>query len=269
MSVIKPFLNAAGFDLVHASTVGVYNAIPGTPNALPEMSHGSSTMAIIVGNSKQLWPRFVRAYAKSESLRHCPHPLDLGYTVPALKKLFHTVLKSKLGKDTPETHLRYAYEVADDRVVAIARFAHQAGMAYLCPEAHLSIHPVYGPWVSFRAVAVVDVDGSELAAGNSPLPSPLSTAQVAVIASLMDLAIDTHSAAAASAAASSSAATTTPDGMTTKSAAFLAVRDACGPDSGDHRFCANQLLFHYDHSLEALERAASELDKSEPAGSCT
>jgi methylmalonic aciduria homocystinuria type C protein len=265
MAAIRPFLNGAGFDLVHASTVGVYNSMEGIPNTLPEMSAGSSTLAVIIGNSKHLWPKLVRAHAMSESIQKCPHPLDLGYTKPALTKLFNGVLPAKLDGEAPATHIRFAHEVASDRVVAVARFAHDAGMAYLCQQAYLSVHPVYGPWMSFRAVAVIDVDGSEVVDEKGPPSSPFSTDQAAAIAELMTTAVASTAgkrptasespcpAAAASAATDATAAASMDRlQLTPVSEAFLAVRDACGQGFEQHRFSKEQLSFHYDHNRDAL-----------------
>lgn len=45
------------------------------------------------------------------------------------------------------------------RVLSFQRLAHESGLAFLNPACHLCVHPVYGPWISLRAVVVLDAPG--------------------------------------------------------------------------------------------------------------
>ncbi|KAG5185300.1 hypothetical protein JKP88DRAFT_348285 [Tribonema minus] len=53
----------------------------------------------------------------------------------------------------------WGHETAPGRLVAIQRMAQVAGLAWLDDATHLCLHPEHGPWVSFRAVVLVDVPG--------------------------------------------------------------------------------------------------------------
>lgn len=258
---VTPALRAAGFDIIYASTVGVYNstvAVGGDADLrLPELSAGPDTLALIVGNSAELWPKFMAASLRSESIRACPHPLDKGYTVPALRKAFEELLpKREPALAGRPSDLRFVHETRRDRVVAVARFAHASGMAWLCPEAYLSVHPEVGPWLSFRAVAVIDADGSGLGCTPAEAPASLDEAQRAVVAGRMADALTAAASAAgddgggtAAASAKGSGADAGADiGLSAKSRAFLAVRDACGGGFESHRFPAPMLRFHYDNT---------------------
>ena len=58
------------------------------------------------------------------------------------------------------------------------RAAHVAGCCHFSSEMFLSIHPIFGSWVAFRAVVVVDLAADVLAeAPPPPLPPLLSDAE--------------------------------------------------------------------------------------------
>eukprot|EP00043_Microstomoeca_roanoka_P005949 m.59074 g.59074 ORF g.59074 m.59074 type:complete len:108 (-) comp13203_c1_seq4:55-378(-) len=42
------------------------------------------------------------------------------------------------------------------RLLSFQKLAHASGLAYLNPSCYLCIHPEFGPWISFRAVVVLD-----------------------------------------------------------------------------------------------------------------
>jgi hypothetical protein len=52
----------------------------------------------------------------------------------------------------------YSFE-GGERLVAMQRVAEISGCAFLDHETHLSIHPTFGPWVAWRAVIVLDMEG--------------------------------------------------------------------------------------------------------------
>ncbi len=287
---VAPALRASGFDIVFPTRVGVYNRAVATGDdsdlALPTMTCGDDTLAIIVGNTASMWPRFLRAYARSPEVRACSHPLDLGFVAPAMRKAFGPVLDARLPAMAGSAReLRLVHETERSRVVAVARFAHAAGLAHLCPPAYLSVHPEHGPWISYRAVAVLDADASELpAAPPGGLPSPFSAEELADIRAAMAEAL---AGPAAAAAGSGSARSEELDGSQPCSAApggaadvqlsaraqrFLAVRDACDLSAGRGRFPPAMLAYHYDKRLGALRAAAEaaagcKLDAPSAAGS--
>lgn len=285
MSAVLPALRASGFDIVFPTRVGVYNRAVATGSdsdlALPTMTCGDDTLAIIVGNTASMWPRFLRAYARSREVRACSHPLDLGFVAPAMRKVFGPVLDARLPvmAGSPRD-LRLVHETERSRVVAVARFAHAAGLAHLCPPAYLSVHPKHGPWISFRAVAVLDADASALpAAPPGGLPSPFSTEELAEIQAAMAGALAAPAAERRSSGMAQLADDDTlpedsskewpcaavPGGgadssLSARSQRFLAVRDACGRSHADSRFPPTMLAYHYDKRIGTLQAAAEEVE---------
>ena len=109
-------------------------------------------LALLIGNTRALWPRFVAALPE---LAGDPDPLEryiMRAVTAALADVRHEV--------------RYAHEPPPRRI-AIQRAAAVAGLAWLAPS-HLSIHPVYGPWIGLDAIVVLD----EAAPAERPAPPP-------------------------------------------------------------------------------------------------
>jgi len=150
-SAIVDSLRAAcardGFDLVQPLRVGWYNEQ--VQGSLRLEDFGSAGhLALIIGNTRALWPVWLAALASEPELAACPDPLDT-YTERCVSRAVQA-----LG--VPAT-LRFAHEVGE-RCVAMQRLAHAAGLAYLT-ETHLSVHPTYGPWIALRAAVTLAVPG--------------------------------------------------------------------------------------------------------------
>lgn len=217
-----------GLDLARPLCVGWYNRLVEPAHRLPDFGRPSS-LAVVVGNTRALWPHLDEALRADDGLAGHPDPVDqycervLGAAVAGLPAPCHV-------------HVRFAHEPPPR--VAIQRLAHVAGLAYLTPS-HLSVHPVYGPWIALRAVVVVDVDGPAEAA---PLAAPCDCAA--------------HCAprlAVALAAAQAQAGASTPGRaeIVRDWRAWLAVRDAC-PVGRAHRYSEQQIRYHYTNDRAAL-----------------
>jgi len=90
-------------------------------------------------------------------VQECPHPLDLGYVAPALRKIFTLLLSIRVKEcDGRPCEIRLAHETEPNRIVAFSRAAHVTGLAQLCPSSYLSVHPLLGPWLSYRALVILD-----------------------------------------------------------------------------------------------------------------
>jgi methylmalonic aciduria homocystinuria type C protein len=136
-----------GFDLVQPLRVGWYNAQ--VQGSLRLEDYGSEQhLAIVIGNTRALWPVWLEVLASDPELAACPDPLDT-YTERCLARV-------ALALGVPAT-LRFAHE-AGERCVAMQRLAHAAGLAYLT-ETHLSVHPTYGPWIALRAALTLPIPG--------------------------------------------------------------------------------------------------------------
>jgi cyanocobalamin reductase (cyanide-eliminating) / alkylcobalamin dealkylase len=216
----------AGFDLVQPFRVGWYNACVEGPLRLDNLG-SEEHLALLVGNTRALWPVFLDTLAQDAALAASPDPLDT-YTTRSM-----TRLASALGC---AHRLRFAHDLADGRV-AIQALAHVAGLAYLT-ETHQSVHPVYGPWLSLRAVISVAVPGP-------PGPRP-------------ELVHPCGGCAGGCAAAFERALATvdTPPGeanMRANWSAWVASRDSC-PVGPEHRFGDGQIRYHYLQEPQQLRK---------------
>ena len=217
---------AAGLDLHATCAAEDYQREVEPGYRLPD--HGRArALVIVIGNTRALWP-IVRA-ARAAGALPGPDPVDrhVEATVAA-------AVTAALAAHAPglAVESRFSPEPPPRRV-AMQRLAAVAGLAWLSPS-HLSVHPVYGPWIGLRAAIVVDVDG--------PPPRP-------AMARPCDCATGCapHLAAALAAGVPRGAAELRP-----RWRAWLAVRDAC-PVGRDHRYDLAQLRYHYTGALDALD----------------
>lgn len=149
---IAPF----GFEVLGAVASGVYNAsledkLAGYRIALA--AHDGGSVALVVGNTRQLWPLFLDAFATT-SLADEPNPLD------AYSRLHIGAAAAQLASALGVAHaVRFSFDPPPD-TVAIQRLAVLAGAAELSPIG-LCVHPAYGPWFSLRAAVVLGLPGPE------------------------------------------------------------------------------------------------------------
>lgn len=151
-------LEGAGFDIFGAATVGAYNQTLDENfqgYRLPEPS-GEDSLVLVIGNTRRLWPMFLRAYAAAP-LSSDAHPLD-AYTRSELARAVDEVADAF----KVESALRYTFDPLP-RAVAAQRLTVLTGAAEASPVG-LLIHPSYGPWFSLRAAAVFGVAGPKVSA---------------------------------------------------------------------------------------------------------
>lgn len=215
---------ARGLDLAGALRVGWYNQAVDAAYRLPDLGRASA-LAVVVGNTRALWPRLAEALAQDPSLAAAPDPVDR-YCEQATRAALAGIAQPWL--------VRFAHEQPPRRV-AMQRLAHVAGLAYLTPS-HLSVHPVHGPWIALRAVAVVDVDGP-------PGPPPELAAPCDCAARC-----GPHLRAALGRARAQAPGC---EQVETDWRAWLAVRDAC-PVGRAHRYPDDQIRYHYTKSRDCL-----------------
>jgi methylmalonic aciduria homocystinuria type C protein len=207
----------AGFDLVQPLRVGWYNAR--VQGALQLDDLGSEAhLALVIGNTRALWPVFLAAIAGDAELAASQDPLDT-YTERCI-----TGLAARLGC---AASVRFAHELGERRV-AIQELAHIAGLAYLS-ETHQSVHPSYGPWHALRAAISVAVPGpaeppSELAHPCGSCAGRCATAFERALAT-----VDVPP---------------TEANMRQNWGLWLACRDSC-PIGREHRYSDGQLRYHY------------------------
>jgi len=221
----------AGLDLVSPLRVAWYNDAVEPAYRLSDLGRPGA-LAVLIGNTRVLWGRFVEALRRDGGLLEAEHPLETYVTRATVAAL--TALRQRWL-------VRWAHDTVP-APVAMQRLAHTAGLAYLAPS-HLSVHPTFGPWIALRGVAVVDVDGP---AERPPEPAkPCGDCEVhcmaayrrALVAS--GIALHDHGA------------------LATSWAAWLAVRDAC-PAGRAYRYDDDQARYHYTKERSILERAAAQ-----------
>lgn len=215
---------ARGLDLAGSLRVGWYNDAVGADYRLPDLGRASA-LAVVVGNTRALWPRLAEALAQDPSLAAEPDPVD---------RYCERVMQAAMAGISRSWVVRFAHDPPPRRV-AMQRLAHVAGLAYLTPS-HLSVHPVHGPWIALRAVVVVD-------AGGPPGPPP-ALAPPCDCAAYCGPHLRTALARARVQVPGS-------EQVEADWRAWLAVRDAC-PVGRAHRYADDQIRYHYTKDRRCL-----------------
>ncbi|KAI8874253.1 hypothetical protein GQ42DRAFT_152055 [Ramicandelaber brevisporus] len=172
--LLEQKLSQYGFDLVHVFPVQLYNtrlaaAVSSTDFdrfKLPEWSQHSpsTTLGVLVGNTKSLWPAFIDNLAQDPSRleQHPGRAID-SYTEEAITQCVGDALnESHDGHSVPQHRIWYSFRMSPGELLPFQRLVHSVGFAHLNRSANLCIHPKYGPWISFRSVIVIDCPGPAL-----------------------------------------------------------------------------------------------------------
>lgn len=115
-----------------------------TQYQLPDFGR-QSTLALIIGNTRNFWKPFLQDYNGHKSL----NPVD---------DYVERCVENAIQKISVKSFVKYAHERRDGKMVAIQRACHVSGLAYYDTEiSHLCMHPIFGPWIALRAVIVFDV----------------------------------------------------------------------------------------------------------------
>jgi methylmalonic aciduria homocystinuria type C protein len=214
---IAALCQPAGFDLVRPFAADWFNAGLSTAECLYDFGRPAA-LGILLGNTRALWPAFLRAMHTSEALAAVEHPLD-GYTKELMWRLASSI--------QPLASCTYFAHTLPPLAVPIQRLAETIGLAGLSPS-HLAVHPSYGPWFSLRAVLMVDIEGPS-AAPPEPLRPCAGCAQPCVPALERALAVS---------------APVTAESIAEHAGEWIAIRDAC-PIGRAFRYGDDQLAYHY------------------------
>jgi methylmalonic aciduria homocystinuria type C protein len=208
----------AGFDLVQPFGVAHYNEGAALAEQLEDFGQPNA-LGLLFANTRLLWPAFTLAYAEDATVAGAAQPLDT-YVVARL----NAVIANATGL---RRQLVFSH-VTQPRAFPMQRLAERVGLAALSPS-HLAIHPLHGPWLALRAVAVIDVAGP--AAAPAPPERPCQGCSAPCLPALA------HALSVSGAPLSSAA-------VVAQAAAWIAVRDAC-PVGQSYRYGQNQLAYHY------------------------
>lgn len=205
-----------GLDLVHAFPLGACRALLTEPELGVLGLSGDDRLALLVGNTLALWPRFRAALAADPELAGSSDPLD--------RYVERSVERARLALGaSAAVHFAHVREPAP---LPIQRIAQASGLAWLSPS-HLSIHPLHGPWIALRALVVVDVPGPSQI---SPTPDPCTACDKPCLPAL-NAALDGELVAS-------------PGAEPPRWRAWLRIRDAC-PIGRGSRYAEDQIEYHY------------------------
>jgi methylmalonic aciduria homocystinuria type C protein len=143
VSALSLPLAAAGFDLTGTLDACAFNR-PAQGFRL-ETFQRQSALAVVVGNTRVLWPTFMDRYQRLAALRRSPNPLD-AYTEQCINEALQPIVCR---------HRVYFGHHTGPEVVPLQRLAEAAGVGELSPS-HLNVHPIHGPWIALRALVVFD-----------------------------------------------------------------------------------------------------------------
>jgi len=214
---ISASTEAAGLDLSAAFPVAAYNRSVPEAYRLPTFGR-EGPFGIVLGNSRALWPKFLKAVKESDALRASEHPLD-AYVTAEIGRVLQGL--------SVACEARWAHS-SGPSPVAMQRASMIAGLAHTSPS-YLSIHPEHGPWIGLRAAPVLD---AHWAWGEPVPPADPCTPCLKPCLAALDRAV----------AASKSA----PAGRKVSShwKLWLQVRDAC-PLGRPSRYTDEQCMYHY------------------------
>ena len=183
-AALRATLEAQGLDLVAPLNLRWYNEVaPANARIAPTADGaGEDALAVLVGNSRALWPAFTAAHDSDPAIGDAEHPVDT-FVARAIRDAIARVSLSggETARDV-ETDPRVfdSHDTSPGKLVAIQRAAHVAGVAHLDEKCHLAIHEKYGPWIALRALLVFDgVRGPDEAHRPPPPPNPLATSEAA------------------------------------------------------------------------------------------
>ncbi len=213
----RPACAAAGFDLVQPFDSAWCAR---DPDLVAAIGSSDSALAVVVGNTRALWPVLIRA------IRSDPARLDRSNVVDDWAE---EKIGGACAAASAPFRVLWAHRL-NEPVVPVQRFARVAGLAWLSP-ANLSIHPRFGPWIGLRAVVLFDLPGPGGAAPH--LADPCGACARACLPAFESAR---HRVDASW-------------------ADWLAARDAC-PLGREFRYPDEQLAYHYTKDLAYVRRSA-------------
>ena len=166
VQLLRQSLDCLGFDIFHQFPIQQYNAhVVAASNALLPIEEydRSSTHAILIGNTKHLWPIFIEHLSRNPNTWSSEaHPLNQ-YTLRHIQSVCDRCLTQNQISFT----LRFTFQIEKDKLVDFQRLSDVAGLAPLDPDSHLCVHKEYGPWFALRALLVLDAGYSDDPSGST------------------------------------------------------------------------------------------------------
>ena len=180
-------------------------------------------IVVVVGNSRRMWGSFSAALKRSPERLLTAHPLD---------RWIEEII-GEVSSGLSWTHLvKFGHDSAK-APIAIQRLAELARLAHLAP-CHLSVHPIFGPWIGLRAAFIIrgEVPDTAPQAAHNPCADCAQPCMEKL----------------------SRAISQTAPGQDHRQTwrAWLAVRTAC-PIGTEHTYDDPQIRYHYTGEIEVLK----------------
>lgn len=222
-------------------------AAPFKLSPLPDFGRGGNTLAFLVGNSRALWPVFLRWLRKQEPAPN--DPLDT-YTA---KYIGDAATRFAASCNSSAQDTFWASDMTPARLVDMNRAARVCALTYFSDEMFLSVHPTFGSWVAFRAVLVFDLPADHLSASApAPLPPLLTDEEAAAAKLAFDAALK-----------ASSEVELSVDGMPRHLAEKWAAMRDCVGRGREHKYDQLQSEYHYVKDAALLAQAIAQLPPDE------
>ena len=205
---------------------------------LPDFGREGDALALIIGNSRAMWPCFLRWLKRKGG--DIKNPVDT---------FAEEKIKAAVGTFAGESKydIFWASDMSPQRLVDMNRASLVSSLCYFSDEMFLSIHPKFGSWVAFRAVVVIDLPATDLGPPPSHLPPLLSEEEAAAARS-----------AFAEALQASKDVEVSVEGMPLHLAKkWEAMRDCVGRGR-EHKYSELQSEYHYVKDPKLLARALAE-----------
>ena len=176
---IQAKFESFGFDVVQEFNTKWYNQIkPKQLKKLPEKIPNGS-YAILIGNSKAIWPKFLEFFKKNPTLED---PLD-NY----VKKVTFEIMEETI---TREDYVCYfSCDTSTEKLVAFQKLSHVSGTSVLIDPIHLCIHENFGVWFALRAAIVFPNIDPQVVDMPTPLSLPISPEEIQQASEILGKAI--------------------------------------------------------------------------------
>jgi len=127
---------------------------------LPDFGRSGDALAILIGNSRAMWPAFLRWLKAQKDPDALSDPVDTfaAEAICGAVGRFAAASAAAAGRKAAVAHDSFwASDMTPARLVDMNRAARVAGVCYFSDAMFLSVHPTFGAWVAFRAVVVLDL----------------------------------------------------------------------------------------------------------------
>lgn len=231
-------LNSAGFSL--AAALPAEAAVAIAPALAVPLA--ATPSALLIGNTRELWPRFVAAYRTDASVRSARDPFDM-------------FVEAALASVIQLRAVRFAHCPYDQAYVPMQRLAVAARLGTLSAS-QLVIHRRYGPWFSLRAIIAYEGPADTLDEAFAGCDARQCQQRCQPLFDYAMLGLHANEAQEPTSAARQPAAVANPTWRD-----WLAVRAACSIGA-DWRFTDEQIIYHYTKDRRVIGTGMTLADYS-------